>query len=338
VSDQTTARQKITNLLWWSIPSHDTAEAKAKAEQMLDDHAAEVRRQHTETLAPQQCPAGLHADWLVDSEYAHACPWCQIDSLRTDAAAELMPVWEAMYEPGNVSDYLIGYANDEAPAKAAAEAWMRSQSEVTGRLEWVPWGDVTPMPDGYDRWFELVQRHDDGIDTGTGITVRRRKDPAPAPATAPPAASHGPAGDRDGETGTEGAVWRVGDSAHPIADADNPTPLRWGLDDVLWGDDDSVIVLLSGPDLEPYWLELDPERAAVLRRNLAGPDGEEAGPLDTLPAWLHQRFAVNGPTSWERLDDGQRAYWEHQARAVRRAVDRGGFKDGVTSPTEETVR
>lgn len=143
---------------------------------------AEVRRQRAELaavgmLAPQQCPAGLHADWLVDSEYAHACPWCQIDRLRTDAVAELMPVWEAMYEPGNVSDYLIGYANDEAPAKAAAEAWMRSQSEVTGRLEWVPWGDATPMPDGYDRWFELAQQHDDGIDTGPGIVVRRRVQP-----------------------------------------------------------------------------------------------------------------------------------------------------------------
>jgi len=59
-----------------------------------------------------------------------------------------------------------------------------------------------------------------------------------------------------------------------LADATDPTLLRWGLDDVMWGDDDNVIVLMSGPDLEPYWLELDPERAAVLRRNLAGPDGE----------------------------------------------------------------
>jgi hypothetical protein len=42
----------------------------------------------------------------------------------------------------------------------------------------------------------------------------------------------------------------------------------------MWGDDDSVIVMLSGPDREPYWLELDQERAAVLRQNLAGPDGE----------------------------------------------------------------
>lgn len=60
-----------------------------------------------------------------------------------------------------------------------------------------------------------------------------------------------------------------------LAAADNPTHLRWGLNDVLWSDDDSVIVLLSGPDREAYWLELDPERAAVLREDLAGPAGEQ---------------------------------------------------------------
>ncbi|MFE0651373.1 hypothetical protein ACFVZH_22570 [Streptomyces sp. NPDC059534] len=54
---------------------------------------------------------------------------------------------------------------------------------------------------------------------------------------------------------------------------DDPTPLRWGLGDVLHGDDDTVIVCLSGPapDHAPYWLELDAERAAVLRKDLAAP-------------------------------------------------------------------
>jgi hypothetical protein len=49
--------------------------------------AADVAKLRTELaeyepLNPQQCPAGKHADWLVDSEYAHACPWCEIDRLR----------------------------------------------------------------------------------------------------------------------------------------------------------------------------------------------------------------------------------------------------------------
>lgn len=46
---------------------------------------------------------------------------------------------------------------------------------------------------------------------------------------------------------------------------------------------------------------------------------------DTLPAWLHQRFDPRGP-DWDQLDEDDRSYWEHQARAVRRAVARGGFK------------
>lgn len=50
---------------------------------------------------------------------------------------------------------------------------------------------------------------------------------------------------------------------------------------------------------------------------------------DTLPAWLHKRF---GPSltvfgTWEELEDSDRAYWEHEAAAVRRAVARGGFKN-----------
>jgi hypothetical protein len=74
----------------------------------------------------------------------------------------------------------------------------------------------------------------------------------------------------DGFTPTE-----IADMVAPgttLADAPNPTQLRWGLNDVMWGDDESVIVLLSGPDGEPYWLELDAERAAALRQDLAGPD------------------------------------------------------------------
>jgi hypothetical protein len=93
-----------------------------------------------------------------------------VDKLRADAASELLPTWEAMYEPGNVSDYLIGYANSEAAAKGAAVAWLRSQKDQLGRLEWVP---QTPL-DGYDAEAELIERHDDGVDIGPGIVVRHR--------------------------------------------------------------------------------------------------------------------------------------------------------------------
>lgn len=96
--------------------------------------------------------------------------WKPVDAPASRSLDLVLPAWEAMYEPGNVSDYLIGYANDEASAKGAAEAWLRSQKDEPGRLEWVP---QTPLS-GYDTESELIERHDDGIDTGPGITVRHR--------------------------------------------------------------------------------------------------------------------------------------------------------------------
>ncbi|MET7458091.1 hypothetical protein ABZT03_40860 [Streptomyces sp. NPDC005574] len=56
----------------------------------------------------------------------------------------------------------------------------------------------------------------------------------------------------------------------------------------------------------------------------AVPAVDQAG---TLPAWLYQRFndALDAP-AWDLLGDDDRTYWEHQARAVRRAVARDGFK------------
>lgn len=50
---------------------------------------------------------------------------------------------------------------------------------------------------------------------------------------------------------------------------------------------------------------------------------------DTLPQWLAWRFGKNATTGsdWAGLSEGDRAYWAHEADAVRRAVMRGGFKD-----------
>ena len=53
---------------------------------------------------------------------------------------------------------------------------------------------------------------------------------------------------------------------------------------------------------------------------------------DTLAPWLYQRFMVGG-AGWDHLDEEDRSYWEHHARAVRRAVVRGGFK--APAVTEE---
>jgi hypothetical protein len=92
-----------------------------------------------------------------------------------------------------------------------------------------------------------------------------------------------------------------------IVDADGaePTPLRWGLNDVMWGDDDTVTVLLSDPDGQPFWLELEPSQAAVLRDDLAGPDG----PAVFRATWDTEQC---GPLYGR--EDAARAHCEHDAR------------------------
>lgn len=143
--------------------------------------------------------------------------------------ADVLPAWEASYEPGNVSDYLIGYTNSEAAAKGAAEAWVQSQSDKDpATLEWV-WA---PTNAEYDRWYDLIQEID-GTVVGIGVTIRRRR--AQTDAAAPDrrrltelehdAAWHaieGTAGEEGADPGTVlNAVLRALDIDPPAA---RPTP------------------------------------------------------------------------------------------------------------------
>jgi len=54
-------------------------DAEAFAALVAEAHRLRTELAPYEMLAPQQCAAGKHADWLVDSEYAHACPWCAFE-------------------------------------------------------------------------------------------------------------------------------------------------------------------------------------------------------------------------------------------------------------------
>jgi hypothetical protein len=79
-------------------------------------------------------------------------------------------------------------------------------------------------------------------------------------------------------------------------------------------------------------LKREHEENARLRQELAHSQGTQPE-LGTLPAWLYHRFVpVAGAPAWESLTNGDRAYWEHQARAVQRAVARGGFKRPDSTP------
>lgn len=218
---------------------------------------------------------------------------------------DIAPAWEACYEPGNVSDYLIGYANSEAAAKGAAIAWLKSQSDKDpATLEWI---DV-PSGDRYAQWFNLIQNAEDGMALDIGINVRHRL--AAARQTTGQDDTKPTLRDRLRRAICEasGFTWdtdmlepdEYGDHADAVLQvlgeplpegkeftdpttADDPIPLRWGLGDVLHGDDDSTTVCLSGPDREPYWLELDPERAAALRDDLTPPTQAQTA-LDRIRA------------------------------------------------------
>ena len=126
-----------------------------------------------------------------------------------------------------------------------------------------------------------------------------------------------PAEDR--EWGAAQVAQRLFDLADEADDAD-PTPLRWGLDDVAYGDDDSVTILLSDGDLAPYALELDAETAAALRAALAGPAGDTSRAAvlrevqDATVAWLAKKAGEEKSLAWQeeqrRATARARRYWE----------------------------
>ncbi|MGW2692387.1 hypothetical protein ACWC3Y_11055 [Streptomyces sp. NPDC001296] len=64
----TTARQKIANLLWWSVPSSTDEEAKARTEQLLDAYRTEVLAKAIGRLRaiPVQCTALTGPVWYGD--------------------------------------------------------------------------------------------------------------------------------------------------------------------------------------------------------------------------------------------------------------------------------
>ena len=84
---------------------------------------------------------------------------------------------------------------------------------------------------------------------------------------------------------------------------------------------------------ERYAWQQRGDRAETELRRMADETATET-PKDTLPAWLYQRFMPDG-IGWDQLDEDDRSYWEHQARAVRRAVARGGFKQPAAGARQD---
>jgi len=100
-------------------------------------------------------------------------------------------------------------------------------------------------------------------------------------------------------------------------------------DSVVWVEGEGSYICLShvDPVSEDEW------EAARAAQQIAAVDSDPAS-TDRLPEWLYGRFnRVAQP--WQSLSDDDRSYWAHEADAVRRAVERGGFKRlGHSSPAE----
>ncbi|MFJ6578406.1 hypothetical protein ACIQMY_20845 [Streptomyces sp. NPDC091368] len=110
------------------------------------------------------------------------------------------------------------------------------------------------------------------------------------------------------------------------ATADDPIPLRWGHGDVLHSDDDTVIVCLSGPNREPYWLELEPERAAALRDDLTPPQDEqpaEAHATDEARQRAYDNLYAELTRGVSHAQVRHHLITEHRAAVLREAAELG---------------
>jgi hypothetical protein len=94
-------------------------------------------------------------------------------------------------------------------------------------------------------------------------------------------------------------------------------------DGVVWVEGEGSYISLTHVDPVSQ-AEWDAAKAAEAER-------VEVKPVDTLPAWLYQRYAVGHILPFEALAEADRTFWEHEAAAVRRAVARGGFKTAEAS-------
>jgi hypothetical protein len=94
----------------------------------------EILTSEYEAMNHQQCPKGIHTDWLVDSEYSHACPWCQIDAL--DKLSD-----EVIAERDGMHDALDNFAWAVAPGEVIGEhssgnnPWANALELVTPAAE-----------------------------------------------------------------------------------------------------------------------------------------------------------------------------------------------------------
>jgi hypothetical protein len=150
-------------------------------------------------------------------------------------------------------------------------------------------------------------------------------------------------GDRPGHTYSISCALCTGD-VETLADAvlaEVPTPTNWVA--VLSGRAKAMLSFaldIAQEEIHARSLEISSDDRTALDQLQRLADEAQPEQHDTLPAWLHQRFGTRGQhaQTWDALTDNDRSYWEHEARAVRRAVARGGFKQPAAGAQQDGAR
>jgi hypothetical protein len=110
----------------------------------------------------------VEVDELLD-EYDAA----RRNEVLTEAAEQLLPPWEAVYDSATFTPRLLAYCNDLSAAMGAAKAWLREHCADAVGLVWTP--DPQMAVGEWDQWFELTRTDPEtGTVLPTEIVVRRR--------------------------------------------------------------------------------------------------------------------------------------------------------------------
>ena len=308
MTDQTPAEQQLTPDREQKIRRNYTS---FDADGTVNVLLAEIDRQRAELaafemLAPQQCPAGLHADWLVDSEYAHACPWCRVADLEgpaVEARAALAALCYDLEDPGTAALgalYLISRVTVgvEAPRDDAAQALARHDAQImrccaefvrdTYDGEWVDDAAAT-----LERDADIAERGCPGYeDAGRGDTVAERQlanckhcgrsRTACLAASAPPGAPVSPVPassvSESAQSPTGAAEGALGDSGTQEPESPLPDRLEAALTQrftELGNPYSRMRIQEEGPDGWPVTWEVSPSRVAEVLRELLTVTTEE---------------------------------------------------------------
>ncbi|WP_326742883.1 hypothetical protein [Streptomyces sp. NBC_01768] len=164
-ADGKTARERIANLLWWSVPSGTDEEAKARTEQLLDEHRAEVLRE-AEGKA-REIVAKLWVDGTTQKQMdraggARAVEWeIGLMASGTDEAA----VAPDFFQPGRTYAYdasgftapelltvfrVVATTTHPDTGKPAAFGWIRGEGHKT----WAP--HIEPANEWPACWTDIT--------------------------------------------------------------------------------------------------------------------------------------------------------------------------------------